>query len=98
MSASPDAIGERPARAWARALELAVAGAVGLALTLDPYILNGVPPSRVHTGLPLLMLGISGAFADGLGFSAANRLLRVLLHPIATWALIVVGAALMILQ
>jgi predicted membrane protein len=96
MSASLKATGERPWRGWARALALAVAGAISLALTLDPYLLNGVSPLRVHTGLPLLMLGVSSAFADGLGFSASNRVVRALLHPGLAWALIAAGALLML--
>jgi predicted membrane protein len=97
MAGEFDGAASRPARSWARAFELAAVGAISLALTLDPYILGGVSSSRVHAGLPVLMLGVSSAFADGLGFSASSRLMRTLFHPALAWALIGVGMSLMLL-
>jgi predicted membrane protein len=82
---------------WMRALALAVAGATSLVLTLDPYVLAGVSASRVHTGLPLLMLGVSGAFIFGFGFTPTHRVARGLFHPALTWGLFGVGAALLAL-
>jgi len=79
---------------WARAASLAAAGAISLALMLDPYILNGVSAFRLHAGLPLLMLGASGAFAYGFGFQPSSRFFRVALQPALAWALIAAGAAL----
>src|ERR1700691_558421 len=98
MAGNFDVAASRPVRYWARALELAAVGAISLALTLDPYILNGVSPLRVHAGLPVLMLGVSGAFADGLGFSASSRFMRTLFHPAIAWTLIGVGMSLMLLR
>ena len=77
-----------------RAASLAIAAIVSLILTLDPYILRTASTFRVHTGLPLLMLGVSVAFAHGLGFQSASRLSRALLHPVTGWTLLMAGASL----
>jgi hypothetical protein len=87
----------RPATTWGRAVALLAAGAISLALMLDPYILNGASALRVHEGLPLLMIGVSSAFAYGLGLRAFSLTARILLHPALAWALMGVGAALMLL-
>jgi predicted membrane protein len=90
-----EAKGRKPwrARSWSRAAALAVAGATSLALTLDPYILNRASSASLHEGLPLLMLGVSNAFAYGLGFRPASRSMRAFISPVAAWALLVAGAA-----
>lgn len=86
------------ASGWARALSLAGAGAISLALTLDPFLLNGVPPLRLHAGLPLMMLGVSGAFAHGLGYRPSSRVIRALVAPATAWLLLVAGASLIALR
>ena len=87
--------GLKPGRtsSWGRAAALAAAAAISLALTLDPYVLNGVSSARLHEGLPLLMFGVSSAFAYGLGFRAKSTPIRALTHPAAAWTLLVAGAA-----
>ena len=87
--------GLKPGRtsSWGRAAVLAAAAAISLGLTLDPYVLNGVSSARLHEGLPLLMLGVSSAFAYGLGFQAKSAAIRALTHPAAAWTLLVAGAA-----
>ena len=91
-----EAKGRKPWRAssLSRASALAVAGTTSLALTLDPYILGRASSASLHEELPLLMLGVSNAFAYGLGFRPAGRLMRAFISPAATWALLVAGAAL----
>ena len=79
------------ARGWGRGLSLATAGGVSLVLLLYPYALRGVPDSRVHAGLPLMMLGAAGLFAHGLGFEPALRATRFLLHPVLSWLLFAAG-------
>lgn len=74
-----------------------MAATVSLVLTLDPYILRGASTIRIHSGLPLLMLGVSVAFAHGLGFQPASRLSRALLHPAVGWTLLGAGASLIAL-
>jgi hypothetical protein len=81
----------RPAINWMRGFALAVAAMISLALTLDPYLLNHVPTTRMHEGASLLMLGVSGAFVFGFGFTPANRLARAALHPAAIVAAIGAG-------
>jgi predicted membrane protein len=79
---------------WSRAAALAAAAAISLALTLDPYLLSGASAARVHEGLPLLMLGVSSAFAYGLGFRTSSPPIRILTHPAAAWTMLGAGAAL----
>jgi predicted membrane protein len=85
-------------RRWSQALALSAAASISLALMLDPYILSGVSALRIHEGLPLLMLGVSSAFAYGFGFTPAGAISRMLLHPALAWASLGVGGALMVLR
>jgi Cyd operon protein YbgE (Cyd_oper_YbgE) len=96
--ARPDGSGARHAIALGRAASLAVAGLASLALTLDPCLLNGVSATRIHAGLPLLMLGVSGAFACGLGFQPSGRISRALVQPALAWALLGAGTSLIVLR
>ena len=77
-----------------RAASLAIAATVSLVLTLDPYILRSASTIRIHIGLPFLMLGVSVAFAHGLGFQPGSPLSRALLHPAVGWGLLAAGASL----
>lgn len=86
------------ASGWARALSLASAGAISLTLTLDPFLLNGVPPLRLHAGLPLLMFGVSCAFVHGLGYRPSTRILGALVRAATAWALLAAGASLIALR
>jgi predicted membrane protein len=78
---------------WARTISLVVAGSISLALMLDPYLLRGFSLSRIHEGLPLLLLGVAGAFVHGFGHRAASTFMRALAHPMLSWALLGFGAA-----
>jgi predicted membrane protein len=80
---------------WTRTFSLAAAGAISLVLMLDPYALRGVSLSRVHEGLPLLLLGVSGAFIHGFGFRPTIKVIRAFANPIVIWSFLIVGAALM---
>jgi predicted membrane protein len=62
-----------------------------LALMLFPFLLRHVPETRLHAALPILLLGIAGAFVFGIGYRPDNRLLQVLFGPICSWALIIGG-------
>jgi len=81
----------RPVRRVARELSLAAAGAVSLVLTVDPYVLSGIPQWRVHAGLPLTMLGAAGLFMHGFGFEARNGVLRRVFHPLVAWLFFTAG-------
>lgn len=76
---------------WARALSLA--GAVSLALAVTAY-----PHGLIHDGialdhglLSLLMWGMSAGFVHGVGFDPSNRWLRALLGPVIAWPILLLG-------
>jgi predicted membrane protein len=93
-----DLRGERvPALARAiRTASFAAALAASLALMLFPFLLRQVPEIRLHAALPVMLLGVAGAFIHGVGFTPDNRLLRVLFGPACAWALMVGGALVML--
>jgi predicted membrane protein len=76
---------------WMRSAALVGAGVVSLVLMLDPYVLHGVSSTRLHVGVPLLLLSVSGAFVYGFGFRPANGLARATIHPLILLALFAVG-------
>jgi predicted membrane protein len=78
---------------WARTISLVAAGAISLALMLDPYLLRGFSLARIHEGLPFLLLGVAGAFVHGFGYRPASSFMRVFAHPMLSWALLGFGAA-----
>jgi len=63
---------------------------------LFPFLLRDVPPGRIHAILPVMLLGVAGAFVYGIGYSPDNRLLRMLFGPICAWSMIVGGALLLL--
>ena len=81
---------------WARGVSLVIAGTSSLLLIVYPYVLNGIPDWRVHTGLLIMMLGAAGLFMFGLGFQPRNRLVRGIFHPALAWLLFVVGVLTMV--
>jgi predicted membrane protein len=81
------------AATWARTISLVAAGAISLALMLDPYLLHGFSLARIHEGLPFLLLGVAGAFVHGFGYRATSSITRVLAHPMLSWLLLGFGAA-----
>jgi predicted membrane protein len=81
-------------RRMTRILSLAAAGLFSLVILLDPYLLAGVPSWRLHTGLPVMMLGGAGLFMHGLGFVPRTAAIRLLFHPVTAWLLFIAGAAL----
>jgi len=62
-----------------------------LALMLFPFLLRQVQAARLHTALPILLLGVAGLLVYGIGYSPNNRLLRMLFGPICAWALTIGG-------
>jgi predicted membrane protein len=93
-----DPRGERT-RSGARAIRtasLAAALAASLALMLFPFLLRHVPETRLHSALPVMLLGVASAFVHGVGFTPDNKLLRALFGPACAWALMVVGAVVML--
>jgi predicted membrane protein len=80
-----------------RAASFIAALAATLVLMLVPFLLRGVPDARLHSALPIAMLGIAGAFVYGIGFTPDNALLRMLFGPWCCWTLMVVGTAVLAL-
>ncbi len=82
-------------RPWLRIVSLTAAFAVSAVLMLYPYALGTTMTPMLHTALPLLMLGVAGAFVHGTGFRPDAKALRILFSPIAAWPLMAVGAGLL---
>ena len=78
-----------------RAASFAAALAVSVALMLFPFLLRHVAEARLHTALPVLMLGVAAAFVHGIGYRPDGALLRILFGPACAWALMLAGALLM---
>jgi predicted membrane protein len=78
-----------------RAASVIAAITASLTLMLFPFVLHHVPAARLHSALPILMFGVAGAFVHGIGYTADNRLLRILFGPTCAWSMILTGAALL---
>jgi predicted membrane protein len=78
-----------------QALSFALGLAASVFLMLFPFLLHGVPGTRLHTGLPIMMLGVAGTLVYGIGYVPDNRALRFLFSPFCAWALIIAGAFLL---
>jgi predicted membrane protein len=81
---------------WTRVPLLTVALAISGVLLLYPYVL-GLSPAE-HVALPLTMLGVSGAFVHGVGYTPTNRALRILFGPAVASSLMLIGIGLLILS
>jgi predicted membrane protein len=89
----PDPRGEQ-ATATARAIQTAsfiAALAASLALMLLPFLLRHVQETRLHSALPIMLLGVAGAFVYGIGYRPDNKLLQILFGPICAWTLMIAG-------
>jgi len=81
-------------RALAQAVRLGsftAAATISLALMLFPFLLHHLPHARMHSALPIMLLGVAGAFIHGVGFTPDNRFLRVLFGPACAWILMLGG-------
>jgi predicted membrane protein len=81
-----------------RTASFAAALAASLALMLFPFLLRHVPETRLHSVLPLLLLGVAGAFVYGIGYRPDNRLFQILFGPVCAWGLMIGGAWLLFAQ
>jgi predicted membrane protein len=79
------------ARPCWRVVSFAVAAFISLLLMVDPYVLRPISDVCIHTGLPLVMLGVSGLFIHGLGLYARTRAWRIAFHPVVAWLLLMAG-------
>lgn len=67
-----------------------------MSLMLFPFLLHGIDGKRLHTGLPILMLGIAGLFVYGIGYVPNNKLNRILFGPACSWIMIIAGGILLL--
>jgi len=77
---------------WPRGVSLLAALTLMLLVTLLPRGLTVDDGSPIgHGVLTLIMWGLSAGFVHGVGFVPHNRILRVLLGPLAAWLGMAVG-------
>jgi len=74
-----------------RSASLIAAFAASLSLMLFPFLLRHVPEARLHAALPVMMLGVAGAFIYGIGYDPDNKWLRLLFGPVCAWTLMTGG-------
>lgn len=78
--------------AWARGVSLVSALVLMILVTLLPRGLTTADGNPISHGvLTLIMWGLSAGFVHGVGFVPHNRVLRVLLGPVAAWLWMGVG-------
>jgi predicted membrane protein len=77
---------------WARGVSLVSALVLMILVTLLPRGLTTADGNTISHGvLTLIMWGLSAGFVHGVGFVPHNRVLRVLLGPLAAWLWMGVG-------
>lgn len=81
-----------------RAASLAAALSLSAVLLLYPRLLGSRLGPVEHALLPVLLLGVSGAFVVGLGYRPDNRLARAVLSPAVSWSLMSLGLAVLVLR
>lgn len=83
-------------RRLARPASFSIALIASLSLMLFPFLLHGIDGRRLHTGLPILMLGVAGMFVYGIGYVPDNRFIRILFGPACASILICAGGLLLV--
>jgi predicted membrane protein len=81
---------------FSRVISLAAAFSLSFLLLIYPYALGTTISRASHVALPILLLGVSGAFVHGVGYEPDNRLLRLLFGAPLAWALIALGIILLL--
>jgi predicted membrane protein len=82
---------------WARVVSLTAGLGLSALLMLYPYALGTKMTPMLHSALPLMLIGVSGALVHGVGFRPHNPALNILFSPIVAWPLIGVGISLIAL-
>lgn len=80
---------------FVRYISFAIGLVASLMLMLFPFVLHQVSGARLHSGLPILMLGVAGTFVHGVGYVPDNKFLRFLFGPVCSWTLILTGGLLL---
>ncbi len=81
-----------------RTISFAIGLAATLMLMLFPFLLHQVPGPRLHSALPIMMLGVAGSFVHGVGYVPDNKFLRILFGPLCSWTLILIGGLLLTIR
>lgn len=79
-----------------RSFSFAIGLVASISLMLFPFVLHNVPAARLHTGLPVIMLGVAGTLVYGIGYIPDNRALRIFFSPLVAWVLIAAGLFLLL--
>lgn len=96
MACRTSDISSTPLRRITRPVSFIVALVASLVLMLFPFLLHGIDGTRLHTGLPILMLGVAGMFVYGIGYVPDNKFVRILLGPVCASILIFAGGLLLV--
>jgi len=75
-----------------RGISLALAGAAAIIGLVFPFLAATQATALNQSIILVMLLGISGAFAYGVGFRVQNKWLATFTHPAFTWPLITAGA------
>lgn len=81
------------ATAVARGVSLALAGAMILALVIFPGLVTGTEELLPRAVLPVLLIGVAGGVAHGLGYRPRSSLLAAMLGPFVSWPLMLSAMA-----
>jgi predicted membrane protein len=81
-----------------RAASLPVALGLCATLLLYPRIVGTRLGTVEHSALPMLLLGVSGAFVSGLGYRPENRIARVLFSQGVSWGLMGFGIGILAIR
>lgn len=81
-----------------RTISFAIGLIASLMLMLFPFLLHHLSGPRLHSGLPILMLGVAGTFVYGVGYVPHNKFLRFLFGPLCSWTLILIGGLLLTIR
>lgn len=83
---------------FARLTSLLVGSGVALLLMFFPFVLGTELSTTGHIGLLVLLLGVSGTFVHGFGYTPERTAWRVLFSPVAAWLLMLLGSLCLGLQ
>ena len=84
--------------AIARGVSLALAGAMILALSVFPGLIIGTEELLQRAVLPVLLIGVAGGVAHGLGYRPRSSLLAAMLGPFVSWPLMLSAMAFLALS
>jgi predicted membrane protein len=82
--------------AAARALAFLAALACSAVLMIVPFLVVRQMTPRVHAVLPVMLMGVTGLFAYGLGFAPRGAIWRWLFSPWVAWAAVIGGLVLLV--